>query len=81
MRFNLGKAFLPPLMLHVHLTKIGHEEGFLSIGFVGDSQAGSPHDTIPELDVRMAATERWQCRENCFLFNVAVIVSIYNTSG
>jgi hypothetical protein len=58
MWFNLGKAFLPPLVLHVYLAKVRHEKGIFSTRLIGCSQSRGPHDTVPELDVRVSTTKR-----------------------
>jgi hypothetical protein len=58
MRFNLRKALLPPLVLYVYLAKVCHEKGIFGTGLVSCSQSRSPHDPIPELDVRVSITKR-----------------------
>jgi hypothetical protein len=37
MRFNLGKALLPPLVLYVYLAKVSYEKGIFGTGLVSCS--------------------------------------------
>jgi hypothetical protein len=79
MGFNLGKTFFPPLVLHVYLAKVCHEEGLFGIRLISHSQARGSHDTISELHFWMTITKGRQRREDGFINHVAVVGN--DTSG
>lgn len=67
-RMYVREAPLPSLVLKVHLAQVRHKKCCFGVRLVDHGKAGSPHDAVPKVDIRMAIAERREIGKDRLVF-------------